>query len=50
MQFTFPVFINADILSGPVNATSTPVNAKNFLQGASEIIPECTLSVGWTTR
>ncbi|XP_032665961.1 protein FAM151B isoform X2 [Odontomachus brunneus] len=49
-NFKFPVFINADILPGPVNATATPVNAKDFLKGAVETIPECTLSVGWTTR
>ncbi|XP_011144690.1 protein FAM151B isoform X2 [Harpegnathos saltator] len=46
----FPVFINADIFSGSVNATAIPVNAKDFLEGAVETIPECTLSVGWTTR
>ncbi|EZA62872.1 hypothetical protein DMN91_003152 [Ooceraea biroi] len=46
----FPIFLNADIISGPVNATATPLDAKAFLQGATKIMPECTLSVGWTTR
>ncbi|XP_012222554.1 protein FAM151B isoform X2 [Linepithema humile] len=45
----FPVFLNADILPGPVNATTTPINAQTFLKGANETLPESTLSVGWTT-
>ncbi|XP_076239232.1 protein FAM151B [Calliopsis andreniformis] len=45
----FPVFINADILPGPVNATTKPVNANAFISGAKDF-PEFTLSVGWTTR
>ncbi|XP_077276580.1 protein FAM151B isoform X1 [Temnothorax americanus] len=46
----YPVFLNADILSGPVNATTAPLNAKDFLKGANDTIPEAVLSVGWTTR
>ncbi|KAL6268645.1 hypothetical protein P5V15_001779 [Pogonomyrmex californicus] len=46
----YPVFLNADILPGPVNATTIPVNAKGFLNGANDTIPESILSVGWTTR
>ncbi|CAL1677891.1 unnamed protein product [Lasius platythorax] len=49
-NLTFPVFLNADILPGPVNATTTPLNAKDFLKGANETLPESILSVGWTTR
>ncbi|XP_076173961.1 protein FAM151B isoform X2 [Ptiloglossa arizonensis] len=45
----FPVFLNADILPGPVNATTVPVDAKSFLSGA-KAFPNYTLSVGWTTR
>ncbi|XP_068973755.1 protein FAM151B isoform X2 [Bombus flavifrons] len=45
----FPVFLNADILPGPVNASTTPVNAKSFVSQAMAF-PEYTLSVGWTTR
>lgn len=50
LQLTFPVFLNADIFRGPVNATTTPLNAKEFLKGANETIPESIISVGWTTR
>lgn len=49
-NLTFPVFLNADILRGPVNATAIPLNATDFLKGANEIIPESVLSIGWTTR
>ncbi|XP_043512148.1 protein FAM151B isoform X1 [Frieseomelitta varia] len=45
----FPVFLNADILAGPGNATVVPVNAESFLTEA-KTYPEYTLSVGWTTR
>ncbi|XP_043580204.1 protein FAM151B isoform X2 [Bombus pyrosoma] len=45
----FPVFLNADILPGPVNANTTAVDAKAFVSQAMEF-PEYTLSVGWTTR
>ncbi|KOC69026.1 Protein FAM151B [Habropoda laboriosa] len=45
----FPVFLNADILAGPVNATATPVDAKAFLALAKPY-RNCTVSVGWTTR
>lgn len=47
--FKCPVFLNADILPGPVNATTVPLNATEFLKGAINI-PESILSVGWTTR
>ncbi|XP_039305033.1 protein FAM151B isoform X2 [Solenopsis invicta] len=45
-----PVFLNADILAGPVNATTIPLNATAFLKGANETMPESILSIGWTTR
>lgn len=48
-QLTFPVFLNADILEGPTNATATPVDAKSFV-GQAKAYPEYTLSVGWTTK
>ena len=44
-----PVFLNADILAGPVNSTDTPVNAVSFLS-AARAYPTYTLSIGWTTR
>jgi len=49
-SINFPVWLNADILQGPVNATKTPINATEFLRNCSEIFPEGTLSVGWVTR
>ncbi|XP_020281493.1 protein FAM151B [Pseudomyrmex gracilis] len=49
-NLTFPVFLNADILRGPVNATAVPLNPKDFLKKAAEVMPDSTLSVGWTTR
>ncbi|GAB0089535.1 protein FAM151B [Sergentomyia squamirostris] len=46
----YPVWLNADIISGPVNNTSTkPVDADSFLAGCSNF-PEAVLSIGWTTR
>ncbi|XP_012524870.2 protein FAM151B isoform X2 [Monomorium pharaonis] len=45
-----PVFLNADILPGPVNATTVPLNATEFLKGANETMPDSILSIGWTTR
>lgn len=46
---SFPVFLNADILRGPVNATTEPVDANAFLAQA-KLYPQFVLSVGWTTR
>ncbi|XP_034950871.1 protein FAM151B [Chelonus insularis] len=50
MNLTFPVWLNADILRGPVNATTAPVNAQEFLSKASKNFSESTLSIGWTTK
>ncbi|KAK0071411.1 hypothetical protein PV325_012994, partial [Microctonus aethiopoides] len=47
-KMTIPVWLNADIINGPTKLSS-PVNANEFLSGAAENFPECTLSVGWTT-
>ncbi|XP_023418319.1 protein FAM151A [Cavia porcellus] len=44
-----PVWVNADILRGPNNAISIPVNATQFLALVQEKYPRTTLSVGWTT-
>lgn len=49
-QFKIPLFLNADILPGPVNATATPVDPNSFVSGAMTEFPESILSVGWTTR
>lgn len=45
-----PVILNADILRGPMNASTPQVNATEFLQEAGKVIPDSILSVGWTTK
>ena len=50
MQINFPVMLNADILPGPVNSTTQPVDADTFLELSVRLFPSSTLSVGWTTR
>lgn len=45
----YDIWINADIYSGPVNATNTPVDADLFLTEAKKF-STATLSTGWTTR
>jgi hypothetical protein len=42
--------LNADILRGPVNSTTQPVDADTFLELSDRLFPSSTLSVGWTTR
>ncbi|XP_018406885.1 PREDICTED: protein FAM151B isoform X2 [Cyphomyrmex costatus] len=44
-----PIILNADILAGPVNATA-PLVGVDFLKEASYILPNSTISIGWTTR
>ncbi|KAK3923343.1 Protein FAM151B, partial [Frankliniella fusca] len=46
----FPVWLNADILPGPVRATAVPVDAARFLAKAKAQYPFLLLSLGWTTR
>ncbi|XP_057371637.1 uncharacterized protein LOC130692528 isoform X1 [Daphnia carinata] len=45
-----PLWLNADILPGPVNASTKPVEALRFLSLAKDYFPDAVLSVGWTTR
>jgi len=42
--------LNADILPGPVNSNTQPVDADTFLDLSVRLFPSSTLSVGWTTR
>ncbi|XP_043270804.1 protein FAM151B isoform X2 [Venturia canescens] len=52
-NLSFPVWLNADILVGPVEANPTdplPVEPNAFIAGAATSLPESTLSIGWTTR
>ncbi|XP_039949424.1 protein FAM151B isoform X1 [Bactrocera tryoni] len=47
---TQPVWLNADIIHGPVNQTSTvPVDPERFFAGAAKF-ESAVLSIGWTTR
>ncbi|XP_048847616.1 protein FAM151B-like isoform X1 [Brienomyrus brachyistius] len=43
-----PVWINADILSGP-GGKATPLDPVSFLQAVSQGLPGDVLSLGWTT-
>ncbi|KAK6640142.1 hypothetical protein RUM44_011828 [Polyplax serrata] len=49
-KVNFPLFLNADIIIGPVNSTIRPVDPKQFLFLSTTKLMGCTLSVGWTTR
>nr|XP_024219473.1 protein FAM151B isoform X2 [Halyomorpha halys] len=46
----FPVWLNADIVPGPVNATTQVVDPDYFLSSCFTKFPYATISVGWTTR
>ncbi|VEN40183.1 unnamed protein product [Callosobruchus maculatus] len=46
---TFPLWINADILPGPINSTVKPVNPYRFLE-LSKKLGNVVLSLGWTTH
>nr|KAG5690951.1 hypothetical protein BaRGS_027270 [Batillaria attramentaria] len=43
-----PVWLNADVVRGP-NAIHDPINASTFLRTVNAILPEVTLSLGWTS-
>ncbi|XP_053612344.1 protein FAM151B isoform X2 [Plodia interpunctella] len=48
-EINFPVWLNADILPGPVDATTKPVDPAKFLKlGATH--PRTVMSIGWTTK
>ncbi|XP_004073000.1 protein FAM151B-like isoform X1 [Oryzias latipes] len=44
----FPVWINADILTGP-GGRATPLKAESFLSATADLPPHAVLSLGWTT-
>ncbi len=46
----FPIWINADILPGPVNASQNNVEGKALIKLQKDNAPNSTLSIGWTTR
>ncbi|XP_060530348.1 protein FAM151B [Cylas formicarius] len=45
---SYPIWINADILPGPIDASTLPVDADQFLENIARF-PNATLSIGWTT-
>lgn len=49
LQVTFPLWLNADILPGPVEATTKPVDPVKFLHLGMKH-PRAVLSIGWTTN
>ncbi|XP_018327446.1 protein FAM151B isoform X2 [Agrilus planipennis] len=48
-EIDFPVWINADIVPGPVNATTIPVDPTRFFEGCA-LFDDAVLSIGWTTN
>lgn len=46
---SYPVWINADIIPGPVNATTIPINPERFLKN-TKTFSKSILSIGWTTN
>ncbi|KAK2150591.1 hypothetical protein LSH36_399g04017 [Paralvinella palmiformis] len=48
-RYQQPIWLNADIFSGPNAEDSTPLNATIFRETVLQFFPEATLSVGWTT-
>lgn len=48
-EIDFPIWFNADILPGPVNATQEPVTSFLFLHVCNAYFPDSIASVGWTT-
>lgn len=43
------VWLNADVLSGPIDAPAIPVLADQFLSLCQQYFPGAVLSIGWTT-
>lgn len=49
LQMNYPVWINADIIAGPVNNVNTlAVDPVEFFNGVKQL-PSAVLSIGWTT-
>ncbi|XP_054717905.1 uncharacterized protein LOC129227380 [Uloborus diversus] len=48
-NLNFSLWLNADILSGPVAATTKPVQPEHFLSLCHQYFPTAVLSIGWTT-
>ncbi|XP_073949913.1 protein FAM151A isoform X2 [Choristoneura fumiferana] len=48
-EVTFPLWLNADILAGPVAPTAKPLDPEKFIKLAAKH-PRAVLSIGWTTQ
>ncbi|KAI5710661.1 hypothetical protein M8J76_002417 [Diaphorina citri] len=48
-KLAVPLWLNADILKGPVNAPAVPVDANQFLNTSVHHHQDAILSIGWTT-
>ncbi|XP_037808654.1 protein FAM151B [Lucilia sericata] len=49
-EMTYPIWLNADIIKGPVNQTMiTPVDPEQFFAGCAQF-KNAVLSIGWTTK
>ncbi|KAM7354699.1 protein FAM151B isoform 3-T7 [Cochliomyia hominivorax] len=49
-EMTYPIWLNADIVGGPVNQNVTrPVNPERFFAGCAPF-EKAVLSIGWTTK
>lgn len=44
------MWLNADVLPGPVNSPTIPVQVESFLSLCQLYFPTATLSIGWTTN
>lgn len=49
LKVTFPLWLNADILAGPVAPTTKPLDPEKFIKLAAKH-PRAVLSIGWTTQ
>ncbi|XP_014244685.1 protein FAM151B isoform X2 [Cimex lectularius] len=49
-QFEYPIWLNADIIRGPVNSKKEPVDPDFFLSACVTKFPIAMPSVGWTTE
>ncbi|XP_046437276.1 protein FAM151B-like isoform X2 [Daphnia pulex] len=45
-----PLWLNADIIKGPVDSTSNPIDAQLFLSLTKYYFPTAVISAGWTTK
>ncbi|KFM72756.1 Protein FAM151B, partial [Stegodyphus mimosarum] len=48
-KLNFSLWLNADILSGPINSTTPPLPPDIFLSLCHQYFPNAVLSLGWTT-